>query len=198
MRPPAYLLLPIIGAVALAAAVLGSWLWPEPAVPSPSVPPPVVAAPVVAPPPPPTVTPPQPKPIARPAPTRPVEPPQQPVAEPVVVAPPPPPPPPEEPPPGPTTSPRMADWSPEKQAEVKKNWMSIKDRAAELAMAGLKHTERQRDEAQARGDQAEVDRLEEVIRTQREQVEKIQRSQQAAGPGPAGPAPEVQTGSPLQ
>ncbi len=92
----------------------------------------------------------------------------------------------------------MADWSPETQAQVKKNWMSIKDRAAEMAMAGLKHTERQRDEARARGDQAEVDRLEQVLRTQREQVEKIQRAQQASGPGSAGPAPEVQAGPPLQ
>lgn len=92
----------------------------------------------------------------------------------------------------------MSDWSPETQAQVKKNWMNIKERAAELAMVGVKQLERQRDEAQARGDQAEVERLEQVIRTQREQAERMQRAQQAGNPGTPGFAPEVPAGPPLQ
>ncbi|HVG58112.1 MAG TPA: hypothetical protein VNA24_06130 [Hyalangium sp.] len=92
----------------------------------------------------------------------------------------------------------MSDWSPETQAQVKKNWMNIKERAAELAMVGVKQLERQRDEAKARGDQAEVERLEQVIRTQREQAERMQRAQQAANPGDPGFAPEVPAGPPLQ
>ena len=196
MRTPAYLLLPVVGAVVLIAAVLGTWLWPEPAVPAASVAPPMVAAPVAVEPKPPASSPPlQPKPVIRPALPQRVEPPPQPVAEPVVVAQPPPP---EEPPPGPTTSPRMADWSPEKQAEVKKNWMNIRERAGELAAVSVKIMERQRDDARARGDQAEADRLEQAIRIQRERAEQAQRAPQATNPAPAGLAPEAQAGPPLE
>lgn len=92
----------------------------------------------------------------------------------------------------------MPDWSPEKQAEVKKNWMGIRERAVEVAMMGMRHLERQRDEARARGDQAEVERLDQILRTRREQVEQMQRAQQAASPGQAVPAPEAQAGPPLQ
>lgn len=92
----------------------------------------------------------------------------------------------------------MSDWSPEEQAEVRKSWMTIRERPAELVMAGLKRLERQRDEARARGDQAEVDRLEQILRTRREQVEQMQRAQQAADPGQAGPAPEEEAGQPMQ
>jgi hypothetical protein len=92
----------------------------------------------------------------------------------------------------------MSDWSPEKQAEVKRNWMNIRERAAEIAAVGVKHLERQRDAARERGDQAEVERLEQIIRTQRERVERMQRAKQATGPGQAGPAPEAQAGPPLQ
>jgi hypothetical protein len=92
----------------------------------------------------------------------------------------------------------MSDWSPETQARVKKNWMNIKARAGELAMVGVKHLERQRDEAKARGDQAEFERLDQLVRTQREQAEKMMRAQQAANPGSPGLAPEVQAAPPLQ
>jgi hypothetical protein len=92
----------------------------------------------------------------------------------------------------------MSDWSPETQAQVKKNWMNIKERAGEMAMVGVKHLERQRDEAQARGDHAEVERLEQIIRTQREQAEKMLRAQQAANSGAPGVAPEVPAGPPEQ
>jgi hypothetical protein len=195
MRTPVYLLLPIVGAVVLIAAVLGTWLWPEPAVPAASAAPPVVAAPVAVQPKPPASGPPlQPKPVIRPAPAQNVEPPQQPVAEPMVGAQPPAP---EEPPPGPTTSPRMSDWSPEKQTEVKKNWMNIRERAGDLAAASVKIMERQRDEARARGDQAEVERLEQAIRIQRERAEQV-RALNATSPAPVGPAAEAQDGPPLQ
>jgi hypothetical protein len=92
----------------------------------------------------------------------------------------------------------MSDWSPETQAQVKKNWMNIRERAGELAMVGVKHLERQRDEAKARGDQAEFERLDQLVRTQREQAEKMIRAQQAANPGSPGPATEVPAGPPLQ
>jgi hypothetical protein len=92
----------------------------------------------------------------------------------------------------------MSDWSPEKQAEVKRNWMNVRERAGELAMVGLKHLERQRDEARARGDHAEAERLEQVLRTRREQTEKMLRAQQANDPGMAVPTPEAQAGPPLQ
>jgi hypothetical protein len=92
----------------------------------------------------------------------------------------------------------MSDWSPETQAKVKKNWMNIKERAGELAMMGVKHLELQRDEAKARGDQAEFERLDQLVRTQREQAEKMLRAQQAANPGASGPAPGAQAEPPLQ
>jgi parvulin-like peptidyl-prolyl isomerase len=91
----------------------------------------------------------------------------------------------------------MSDWSPEKQAQVKKNWMNIRERAGEMAMLGVKHLERQRDEAKARGDQVEFERLDQLIRTQREQAEKMLRAQQAANPGAPGLAPEGQAEPPL-
>jgi hypothetical protein len=92
----------------------------------------------------------------------------------------------------------MSDWSPEKQAEVKKNWATVRERTAELAMVGLKHLERQRDEARARGDQSEAERLDKILRGRLEEVERMQQAQQAANPGPALPAQEAQAGPPLQ
>jgi hypothetical protein len=89
----------------------------------------------------------------------------------------------------------MADWSPEKQAEVKKSWMSLRERSAELAMVGLKELERQRDEARARGDQAEFERLDEIVRTQSEQLERMRANpQQPMVPALADPTPEAQPG----
>jgi hypothetical protein len=92
----------------------------------------------------------------------------------------------------------MQDWSPEKQAEVKKNWMNIRERAGDLAAVSVKIMERQRDEARARGDQAEADRLEQAIRIQRERAEQAQGAPQATNPAPAGLAPAAQDGPPLQ
>jgi len=92
----------------------------------------------------------------------------------------------------------MSDWDPETQARVKKNWMNIRERSGEFAMMGVKHMERQRDEARARGDHEEVARLDQLIRTQREQAEKMLRAQQEANPGAPGPATEVPAGAPLQ
>jgi hypothetical protein len=92
----------------------------------------------------------------------------------------------------------MSDWSPETQAQVKKNWMNIKERSGEIAMLGVKHLERQRDEAKARGDQAEFERLDQLVSTQREQAERMLRAQQAANPGASGLAPGVQAEPPSQ
>jgi len=88
MSFPSHLFLPLSGAAVLAAAVLGTWLWPAPVVPPLKWEPPPVAAPVFVQPPPPAPAPRPVRPVARvvpPAPpAQPVEPPR-----PVPVAPPP-------------------------------------------------------------------------------------------------------------
>ncbi|WP_224248494.1 hypothetical protein [Hyalangium gracile] len=197
MRFPAYVLLPILGAVALVAAVLGSWLWPAPTVPSSSIAPPPMVMPVA-------VATPEPPPPAVPAPPRPAP-------RPVAVKPPPPP---VEPPPSipvmPASEPvavvnvpppmQLTDMSPEARGELKKKWSSLRNRAAELAMKGVEQLERQREEARARGDQAEFERLDTAIRTHKERVELMRGARPelpATGPGP-GLAPPVQAGPAVQ
>ena len=175
MRPPAYLLLPILGTLVLVAVVLGTWLWPEPDVPEHSLPPVAQPAPAaVAPaPPPPAFNPPAPRPVVRAKPARPVQPPQQqlsavprPVEPEGVPAPP-------APPPGAAPQRQVAELTPEKQAEVNQMWLTLREHTAENALEGIRELERQRDEAQARGDQVEVDRLEQLIMAQREGVEEL-------------------------
>ncbi len=176
MRLPAYLLLPILSAVVLVAVVLGSWMWPAPDAPAPSVSPPVLSAPVaVAPPAPPPAafkSPPA-SPVVRSQPVRPSPPPEQALApvprpvEPEVVPPPP------APPPGVPAGIQATPLSPERQAEVNQIWRSVKERTAEKVLEAIKELERQRAEAQERGDQVEADRLEQLITAQREGVEEL-------------------------
>jgi hypothetical protein len=52
-------------------------------------------------------------------------------------------------------------------------WRTVKERTAEHVVERIQELERQRDEAQARGDQVEVDRLEQLIMAQREGVEEL-------------------------
>lgn len=197
MRLPAYLLLPLVGAVVLVAVVLGSWLWPEPVVPTPNLPPAFTVPVAVAPPPepPPAFRASPPSPGVRAPPVRPAPPPVEPLAP----APsridsvPPPPPPPPEPVPGPPVPPMPQGLSPERQAEVARMWGSVRERTAEKAAEVLRDLERQRDEAQARGDQAEVERLDQSITRHREGLEVLRGTRPYTGPlknryAPAEPA----------
>jgi hypothetical protein len=171
MRPPAYLLLPILGTLVLVAVVLGAWLWPEPAVPAHGLPPAQLAPAAVAPaPPPPALNPPPPRSVVRTEPARPAQPPPAVVPRPMesegVPSPP-------APPPAPAPVDQAAELTPEKQAEVDQMWRTVKERTAEHVLEQIQQLERQRDEAQARGDQVEVDRLEQLITAQREGVEEL-------------------------
>ena len=195
MRLPAYVLLPILGAVALAAAVLGSWLWPAPTAPAPSPAPLAVPAPVVT-------EAPMPSPAPRPPPLRPAA--RPPVANlaPVVAQPQSGAVGPTQPldavPPPPVTLSPLADMGPDARRDLQQKWSSLRGRAAEIAMKGVQELERQRAEAQARGDQAEVERLDAIIPQQRERVERMRALQvQTPSARPELPPPE-QAGPPLE
>lgn len=198
MRFPAYVLLPILGAVVLTVAVLASWLWPAPTVPAPSRESPVVAAPAV-------MAPPVPSPAPLPPPSRPVS---RPVAAKAAPAVPPPPSSPVPPPSAPMAvapAPPMAPpgsqtpgMTPEVAEGVRQKWSSLRNRAADMALRGVENMERQRDEAKARGDQAEYERLDGIIRQHRERVE-LMRGATPVGPPPTpGLPPPAQSGPPLE
>jgi hypothetical protein len=188
MRFPAYILLPILGAVVLVVAMLGSWLWPAPAVSLPSVSPAVLPAPVAAEAPPP----PMPRPVTRPATSKPVQPvkePPSPVAMPTEPA---------QPaevvpsrPPDAAPGSQITDLSPEQRSEMKQKFFSIKDRAAELAERGAEQQVRQREEARARGDQEEFQRLDQIIRAHQDRMNLLRQRKSEL-------EPEEQAGPPLQ
>jgi hypothetical protein len=198
MRLPAYVLLPIFGAVVLTAAVLGSWLWPAPTAPSPSMAP-AVLAPVATqtPVPAPAVMPPLTRPATRPMAAKPMPSGAQPQSGAVTLS-------------GPVAAvqpPRempspWADMSPEMRGELKQKWSTLRGRAAELAMRGVQELERQREEARARGDQAEFERLDAIVLQQRQRVERmraIQAELPAQTPDSSSePPPEQQAGPPLE
>jgi hypothetical protein len=71
--------------------------------------------------------------------------------------------------------------------------------AAELAQRGVEQLEQRRGAAQARGDQAEVQRLDAAIRMQRDHLEKMQalQAQQLPSGAPELP-PGAQAGPPMQ
>jgi hypothetical protein len=198
MRFPAYVFLPILGAVVLTAAVLGSWLWPAPTIPAPSREPSGVAVPVASAPPAPTPAPlpPPSRPVSRPvaAKAAPAVPPPSlnpvpPPSEPVAVAP--------APPMAPPGS-QITDLSPQAREGIQKKWSSLRNRAADMALRGVENLERQRDEARARGDQAEYERLEALIRQHRERVDLMRGARpEAPAAGPGVPAP-AQSGPPMQ
>jgi hypothetical protein len=196
MRLPAYLLLPIGGAVVLVAAVLGTWLWPEPSVSIPSGPPPAAVAPVAAelpPPPPPAapqvapsrlaqrVPPPPPSPVAMPTVPAP-----SPVA-PVPVAKPSEPEPTTPVPPGVPTYSQFTNLTLQQQQQMRNTLSSMSTRAAEMAERGAQELERQRDEAHARGDVAEFNRLNGLLDTYRERMERIHQQRLELAPAQAGP-----------
>lgn len=184
MKLPAYLLLPISGAVLLLAAVLGTWLWPEPSVSIPSGPAPAPLAPAAVespPPPPPTlpqvppsrpaqpVTPPPPSPVA-PAPTPVARPTEPTPTEPVV----------------PVYS-QLTNLTEQQRGQLKRSLLSTGLRAVELAERGAKELERQREEAHARGDVAEVNRLDGLLDSYRERMERLRQQRLELAPAQAGP-----------
>lgn len=188
MRLPAYLLLPIGGAVLLLAAVLGTWLWPAPSVSIPSGPAPESLAPVAVespPPPPPTlpqvppsrpaqpVAPPPPSPVAMP-----VAPAPTPVAKPSEPAP--------TEPAVPVYS-QLTNLTEQQRGQLRKSLLSTGLRAAELAERGAKELERQREEAHARGDVAEVNRLDGLLDSYRERMERMRQQRLELAPAQAGP-----------
>jgi hypothetical protein len=86
---------------------------------------------------------------------------------------------------------QLTNLSPEQQSEVKHKFGAMGQRAAELAERGAQQLERQREEARARGDVAEVNRLEEILRGHRERMERMRQHRLQL-------APEVQAGPPVQ
>lgn len=89
------------------------------------------------------------------------------------------------------------ELTPEKQAEVDQMWRNVKERTAEHVLERIQELERQRDEAQSRGDQVEVARLEQLITAQREGVEVL-RGQRPPGNYPSRLAPRVPKEPPRQ
>ncbi len=77
-------------------------------------------------------------------------------------------------------------------------WGSVRERTAERAAEALRDLERQRDEAQARGDQAEVDRLEQTITRHREGLEVLRGTRPYTGPLKNRYAPPPPPGQPTQ
>ena len=172
MSFPSHLFLPLSGAAVLAAAVIGTALWPAPDVPPVKFAPPPMAAPVF-------VQPPEPPPAPAPRPTRPVTRAVPPAPPPVQHAPPPPPVAvrPREPAPvapAPSYSPPPPPGTPgQEQAPVQGKRMSMMQRAANLLERGLPPLEKARDEALARGDQAEFQRLDKSINQHRARLEQM-------------------------
>jgi hypothetical protein len=56
---------------------------------------------------------------------------------------------------------------------VNQIWRNLKENTAQNVEESIRELERQRDEAQARGDQVEVDRLEQLITRKKEAVEEL-------------------------
>jgi len=94
-----------------------------------------------------------------------------------------------EPPPGPPPL-QMTDMGPEAKVQLRQKWMSLRERAADLTMRSVEVLERQRDEARTRGDQAEFDRLDGVIRQQQERLEKMRANRALLSPSEVGGPPE--------
>jgi hypothetical protein len=95
--------------------------------------------------------------------------------------------------------PSLADMSPEQKEGMRRKWLSVRERAAELAQRGAEHLAQEREEARARGDQAEVDRLDTALRERQAQVKRMREIQ---GEAPQQPPPEdeqpARPGPPLE
>jgi membrane protein involved in colicin uptake len=80
---------------------------------------------------------------------------------------------------------------------VNQVWINLKQRTAENVLEGIKELERQRAEAQERGDQEEAARLEQLITAQREGVEELRGTRPPKSYPPRG-APGVPAEPPRQ
>jgi len=178
MNLPSHLFLPLAGAVVLAAAVMGTWLWPEPVVPPLKLEPPPVATPVfVQPqPPPPAPTPRPVRPVARAVPPAPAVQPLQPVEppRPATVA----------PPPEPVPWAAAPAFPPPPQSEpaaspppVPGKRLAMMGNAASVLERGVLTLEKSRDEALARGDKAESERLNKLIEKHRSRLAYLRARQ---------------------
>ena len=80
--------------------------------------------------------------------------------------------------------------TPEQRAEMKRKYLTLGSRTVELAERGAKELERQRDEAHARGDVAEVNRLNELLGQHQERMERLRQQRIELAPAQAGPPTE--------
>ncbi|ADO68460.1 hypothetical protein [Stigmatella aurantiaca] len=176
MKPPLYLFLPVVGAMVLVAAVVGTSLWPEAPLPevsfasTPRPPPPPVPQAAPAPPRPaakPIAARPKPAPAPLPPPAPlplPVEPPER-IAEVAM------PPRNEAPQQDPADSVRREPYSDQKERVVERPWMGKSmERIAQRLGEDEARLERERQEAQGRGDTAELQRLETRIELNRKRI----------------------------
>jgi hypothetical protein len=186
MSFPSHLFLPLSGAAVLAAAVIGTALWPPPEVPPLKFEPPPMAAPVFVQPP---APPPRPaRPVTRavppaPPPVQPAPPPE-PIAvrpsEPVPAA------------PAPSYSPPPPPGTPgQEQAPAQGKRVTMMQRAANLLERGLPPLEKARDEALARGDQAEFQRLEKSITQHRARLEQMRVKREVTQAPNGGEMPKM-------
>ncbi len=183
MNFPSHLFLPLSGAVLLAAVVIGTSLWPEPEVPPVRFEPPPVAAPVYVPPPAPPPAPRPARPVTRAMPPAPpVQPPPPPVAvrpsEPVQVA------------PAPAYPPSQGAPG-QAPAPAQGKRISMMQRAANLMEKGIPTLEKARDEALARGDQAEFQRLDKSITQHRARLEQMRGRTATAHTPDGGELPKM-------
>ena len=86
---------------------------------------------------------------------------------------------------------QLTNLSPEQQREVKNKFLTLGQRTGELAERGARELERQREMARARGDEAEVNRLDELLRVYQERMERTRQQRLEL-------APEAQAGPPVQ
>jgi len=83
---------------------------------------------------------------------------------------------------------QLTNLTQEQQAALKHNLLNAGQRAAEMAERGAQELARQQEEARVRGDVAEVNRLEGILRNHRERMEKLRQRQLELDPGAqAGP-----------
>ena len=86
---------------------------------------------------------------------------------------------------------QFTNLSPEQQREVKNKLLTLGQRTGELAERGARELERQREVARARGDEAEVNRLDELLRVYQDRMERTRQQRLEL-------APEAQAGPPVQ
>jgi methionine synthase I (cobalamin-dependent) len=85
---------------------------------------------------------------------------------------------------------QFTNMTQEQQATMRNNFRTMSQRAAEMAERAAQEQARQQEEARVRGDVAEVNRLEGVLRAHRERMERMRQRPELA--------PEAQAGPPLE